>query len=110
MPSGALSLFPALRVAIDQDRQNTGRFVLTGSSSPKLVRAISESLSGRIGIIEMALINEEIRQSHGNKSKAAKKMGMSREALRKKLIQTHKVLENLEENVPQSHKGLKKVG
>ncbi len=47
-------LFSALRVAIDRDRQKTGRFVITGSSSPKLVRAISESLAGRIGIIEMA--------------------------------------------------------
>jgi len=47
-------LFPALRVAIDRDRQKTGRFVITGSSSPKLVHAISESLAGRIGIIEMA--------------------------------------------------------
>ncbi len=47
-------LFSALRVAVDEDRQSTGRFVITGSSSPKLVRAISESLAGRIGIIEMA--------------------------------------------------------
>ena len=47
-------LFSALRVAVDGDRQGTGRFVITGSSSPKLVRAISESLAGRIGIIEMA--------------------------------------------------------
>ncbi len=47
-------LFPALRVAVDRDRQRAGRFVITGSSSPKLVRAISESLAGRIGIIEMA--------------------------------------------------------
>lgn len=47
-------LFPALRVAIDGDRQRTGRFIITGSSSPKLVRSISESLAGRIGIIEMA--------------------------------------------------------
>jgi predicted AAA+ superfamily ATPase len=47
-------LFPALRVAVDSDRQSTGRFVITGSSSPKLVQAISESLAGRIGIIEMA--------------------------------------------------------
>jgi predicted AAA+ superfamily ATPase len=47
-------LFPALRVAVDKDRQRTGRFVITGSSSPKLVRAISESLAGRIGIIQMA--------------------------------------------------------
>lgn len=47
-------LFAALRVAVDRNRQNPGRFVITGSSSPKLVRAISESLAGRIGIIEMA--------------------------------------------------------
>ena len=47
-------LFSALRVAVDGDRQSTGRFVITGSSSPKLVRTISESLAGRIGIIEMA--------------------------------------------------------
>ena len=47
-------LFPALRVAVDKDRQRTGRFVITGSCSPKLIRAVSESLAGRIGIIEMA--------------------------------------------------------
>lgn len=47
-------LFPALRVAIDNDRKHTGRFIITGSSSPKLIRAVSESLAGRIGIIEMA--------------------------------------------------------
>ena len=29
-------MFPALRVAVDRDRQSTGRFVITGSSSPKL--------------------------------------------------------------------------
>lgn len=48
------AVFSALRVAIDQDRNQTGRFVLTGSSSPSLLQAISESLAGRIGIIEMA--------------------------------------------------------
>lgn len=47
-------LFPALRVAIDQHRSEKGRFVITGSSSPNLLRSISESLAGRIGIIEMA--------------------------------------------------------
>ena len=47
-------LFSALRVAIDRDRQTTGRYVITGSSSPKLIRSVSESLAGRIGIIEMA--------------------------------------------------------
>jgi uncharacterized protein len=47
-------LFKALRVAIDADRSRKGRFVITGSSSPNLVRGISESLAGRVGIIEMA--------------------------------------------------------
>ncbi|MBW2737427.1 MAG: ATP-binding protein [Deltaproteobacteria bacterium] len=47
-------LFPALRVAIDKDRQKTGRYIITGSSSPKLIRSVSESLAGRIGVIEMA--------------------------------------------------------
>lgn len=47
-------LFPALRVAIDADRSRMGRFVLTGSSSPRLLGSLSESLAGRIGLIEMA--------------------------------------------------------
>jgi len=48
------SLFPALRVAIDSDRSKTGRFVIAGSSSPDLLSSISETLAGRIGVIEMA--------------------------------------------------------
>lgn len=47
-------LFAALRVAIDADRKRPGRFVITGSSSPDLLKSVSESLAGRIGIIEMA--------------------------------------------------------
>jgi predicted AAA+ superfamily ATPase len=47
-------LFSALRVAIDQDRGQMGRFALTGSSSPALLTSISESLAGRIGIIELS--------------------------------------------------------
>jgi predicted AAA+ superfamily ATPase len=47
-------LFPALRGAIDSQREVPGRFVITGSSSPELLSAISESLAGRIAIIEMA--------------------------------------------------------
>jgi predicted AAA+ superfamily ATPase len=47
-------LFPALRVAIDRDRQTRGKFLLSGSSSPALLTSISESLAGRVGIIEIA--------------------------------------------------------
>jgi len=47
-------IFPALRVAIDAERDTTGRFIITGSSSPDLISSISESLAGRVAIIEMA--------------------------------------------------------
>jgi predicted AAA+ superfamily ATPase len=45
-------LFPALRYAIDSGR-GAGRYVLTGSASPSLVRSVSESLAGRIALIEL---------------------------------------------------------
>jgi len=48
------SIFPALRVAIDADRGRGGRFIITGSSSPELITSISESLAGRVAIIELA--------------------------------------------------------
>jgi len=48
------ALFPALRVAIDENRQSMGRFIITGSSSPELTHSITESLAGRVGIIEMS--------------------------------------------------------
>ncbi len=47
-------IFPALRVAIDKDRTAYGRYLLSGSSSPELLTSISESLAGRVGIIEIA--------------------------------------------------------
>lgn len=46
-------LFPALRYVIDQ-RPGYGRFVLTGSASPSLIRGISESLAGRVAFVELA--------------------------------------------------------
>jgi len=47
-------LFAALRVAIDRDRTRKGRFLLSGSSSPELVKQISESLAGRVAYLEMS--------------------------------------------------------
>ena len=47
-------LFASLRVAIDADRGRPGRFIITGSSSPELISAISESLAGRVAILELA--------------------------------------------------------
>lgn len=62
-------VFPALRVAIDDQRAEKGRFVITGSSSPTLLRSVSESLAGRVGIIEMAPFSwEEVTASTGGDS------------------------------------------
>lgn len=47
-------IFPALRSFIDKARQKKGRIVLLGSVNPLLVKNISESLSGRIGFIEIS--------------------------------------------------------
>ncbi len=46
-------LFKVLRGIIDQDRKACGRFLLTGSSSPEIIRGLSESLAGRIATIEL---------------------------------------------------------
>lgn len=46
-------LFKVLRGVIDSDRSKKGRFVLTGSSSPEIVKGLSESLAGRLATIEM---------------------------------------------------------
>ncbi len=46
-------LFPVLRSMIDLDRQQTGRYTLLGSVNPALVQHISESLAGRVGIVEL---------------------------------------------------------
>jgi predicted AAA+ superfamily ATPase len=53
-----VQLFPeilaTLRGVIDEARGERDRFLLTGSSSPELVRHASESLAGRIGIVELS--------------------------------------------------------
>lgn len=46
-------LFPVLRAIIDENRAQPGRFYLLGSVNPALVRQISESLAGRVGIVEL---------------------------------------------------------
>lgn len=43
-------------------------------------------LKDRLALVEREMILAEIKRNNGNKSKAAKEMGISREALRKKLI------------------------
>ena len=47
-------LFSTLRGVVDEDRNNNGRFILTGSASFELMRDVSETLAGRVAIIELA--------------------------------------------------------
>jgi len=46
-------LFPRLRGAIDADRRRTGRFLILGSVSPSLMTHVSESLAGRLSLVEL---------------------------------------------------------
>jgi uncharacterized protein len=47
------ALFAALRGIIDQERDRTGRFCILGSAQPALIRTVSETLSGRVGVLEL---------------------------------------------------------
>ena len=57
-------LFRHLRGTIDAKREEKGRFILTGSSSPELLANASESLAGRIAIVEIGTlkVNEILQQ------------------------------------------------
>jgi predicted AAA+ superfamily ATPase len=46
-------LFSRLRGAIDRNRKQNGRFLLLGSVSPALMRQVSESLAGRMALLEL---------------------------------------------------------
>lgn len=48
----APGLLPFIKMAVDEDR-TPGRFWLTGSQQFQLMRGVSESLAGRIGIVHM---------------------------------------------------------
>ena len=49
-------LFKELRGIVDSNREKKGRFILTGSSSPNLLKEASDSLAGRIGIVEVGTL------------------------------------------------------
>jgi hypothetical protein len=49
-------LFAVLRGVIDEKRELKGRFILTGSSSPDILTAISESLAGRIATVRLGTL------------------------------------------------------
>jgi predicted AAA+ superfamily ATPase len=54
-------VFPRLRGAIDLERKRKGRFLLLGSVSPALMTQVSESLAGRLSLVELTpLLSSEL--------------------------------------------------
>ena len=61
-------IFNYLKIQIDNDRQNYGKYILTGSSQFSLVQKITESLAGRIGLLsllpfQISEVPEKIKRS-----------------------------------------------
>lgn len=60
------SLFPVVRALVDEERRRVGRFYLLGSVNPSLLRHVSESLAGRVGIVEVTpFLFAEVAQELG---------------------------------------------
>jgi len=49
----APEIFDYIKLAVDEDRETTGKFVLTGSSQLSFSKEIAESLAGRIGLLTL---------------------------------------------------------
>ncbi len=60
----APALFRELKIRIDANRQEYGRWILTGSQRFKLMKEVSESLAGRIGLLQLETLSiKELRDS-----------------------------------------------
>ncbi len=46
-------IFPRIRATIDRDRSRNGRFLLLSSVAPMLMQQVSESLAGRLSLVEL---------------------------------------------------------
>ena len=59
----APALFRHLKAAVDADRGRYGRFLLTGSQKFTLMKGVSDSLAGRVDVVELETLSlSEIRQ------------------------------------------------
>jgi Nif-specific regulatory protein len=61
-------------------------------------------LKDRVALVEREMILSEIKRHKGNKSRAAQTMGISREALRKKMLISDEIIETLKTPVANSDK------
>ena len=78
-------------LAMPKLKKNIESLQLLDDDIPWRIKS-SLSLKERMSIIERKVIDGEIRRFRGNKSRAAAAMGISREALRKKLLFSQKIL------------------
>ena len=68
----APALFRHMKVRIDRQRHAMGRFLMTGSQKFALMEAVSESLAGRCGILELDTLSAvEIHDAFGARTAAA---------------------------------------
>lgn len=58
-------LLPYLKLAIDADRGRTGRFLLTGSQQFPLMAGVTESLAGRVALLELLPLSWPELQARG---------------------------------------------
>jgi predicted AAA+ superfamily ATPase len=59
------ALFQELRSVVDRERKHKNRFLLTGSSSFDLIKNVSESLAGRVGLVELGTFKTNETYSTG---------------------------------------------
>ena len=61
------NLFRELKIQVDKDRKNYGKWILTGSQKFELMEQVSESLAGRISILQLETLSaKELRNSSIN--------------------------------------------
>lgn len=63
-------IFSYIKLAVDSDRKNYGKFVVTGSSQFAFMKRVSESLAGRIGLLSLLPFQSRTRVQHKRKGRA----------------------------------------
>lgn len=67
----APGLLRELKIRVDEDRQNYGRWILTGSQRIGLMDGVSESLAGRVAILQLESLSAEELRGFGKFGKKA---------------------------------------
>ncbi len=92
---------PKAHVITDLELKDSASPLVDLSSNKRMfgdlphVSDYSIALKDRIAIVEREMILAEVKRHNGNKSRAAKSLGISREAIRKKLNYTSELLKTL---------------